>query len=71
MRKKSTSLTSTRPLIVDFIGGSLNHRLNFGGGIKQNLAKQLVLNLVSGPILLMQQQDLEEIVLFLRLWAPI
>jgi 16S rRNA (guanine1516-N2)-methyltransferase len=39
MRKNSTSFTSARPLIVDFIGGSLNHRLNFGGGIKQNLAK--------------------------------
>ena len=39
MKKFSTSLNINRPLIADFIGGPLNYRINFGGGIKQTLAK--------------------------------
>ena len=39
MKKNTTKFISTRPPIIDFVGGSLNHRLNFGGGIKQQLAK--------------------------------
>ena len=39
MKKNTTKLNSVRPLIVDFIGGSLNHRLNFDLFQVQQLAK--------------------------------
>ena len=39
MKKNLARSISVRPLIVDFIGGSLNYRINFGSNIKQNLAK--------------------------------
>lgn len=39
MGNKFDRISKSRPLIVDFIGGALNHRLNFGGGIGQDLAK--------------------------------
>ena len=39
MKKNLARSISVRPLIVDFIGGSLNYRINFSGNIKQNLAR--------------------------------